>query len=95
MSELGILPVKSRSSETTEITILSNVDVSWKISPESVLQIKSKYSMLTYLNSESPFNSEGWLDTGDVVEVGSSFRAKKFELGNATVIAKFPKESTP
>jgi len=40
---------------------------------DSVLQIRSSYSMLGYLNSQSPFDADGWYDTKDVVEVKGGY----------------------
>ncbi len=73
MSELGILRVKTdkRNSlymrvggEGVETRIINNV-----------LQIRSESRMCGYLNAESPFDSQGWYDTKDVVaEKGDSIK---------------------
>ena len=34
-----------------------------------MLEIKSKSSMIGYLNAESPFTIDGWFKTGDLVEI--------------------------
>ncbi|MER7406030.1 hypothetical protein ABT373_26955 [Streptomyces sp. NPDC000070] len=36
---------------------------------DGVLWIKSPSAMIGYLNAPSPFDEEGWLNTGDAVEV--------------------------
>ncbi|MDC3203596.1 acyl--CoA ligase [Prochlorococcus sp. AH-716-B04] len=66
MSELGILPVRSKSSQSTEITIKKTNAVDWIIDSNSILKIRSDYSMIGYLNAPNPFDKDGWLDTGDV-----------------------------
>jgi acyl-CoA synthetase (AMP-forming)/AMP-acid ligase II len=40
---------------------------------DDVLQIRSSSRMLGYLNAPSPFDSEGWYDTKDVVETKGEF----------------------
>lgn len=40
-----------------------------------LLEVKSPYMMLGYLNASSPFTKDGWLQTGDqVIQKGDSFR---------------------
>ena len=71
MSELGIVRVKSEArnslfmkvgGEGMEIKVVNNV-----------LQIRSESRMLGYLNASSPFDSEGWYDTKDIVEEKNGF----------------------
>lgn len=69
MSELGILPIKSKSSSSTEITIKKSNYVDWIIDKNSLLKVKSKFSMIGYLNAENPFDEEGWLNTGDIAKL--------------------------
>lgn len=71
MSELGILRVKSESRSSLFMKI-GGEGVSWKTDNE-VLKIKSATRMLGYLNADSPFDSEGWYDTKDLVEVRGDF----------------------
>lgn len=67
MSELGIVRVKSAARDSLFMQIGGEgVEVRVK---DHVLQIKSESRMLGYLNADSPFDSEGWYDTKDVVEV--------------------------
>jgi len=67
LTELGIFSTKSRDSHSkwmkvggqgTEIKIVDNI-----------LWVRSKAAMLGYLNAPSPFDKEGWYNTGDQVEV--------------------------
>tara|TARA_B110000503_G_scaffold33311_1_gene54140 strand:+ start:6766 stop:8061 length:1296 start_codon:yes stop_codon:yes gene_type:complete len=66
MSELGIFKVLTKSKDELWIKIVgSGIEI--KID-DGVLKIKSNIKMLGYLNAESPFDEDGWYDTGDVVE---------------------------
>lgn len=71
MSELGILRVKSESKQSLFMKI-GGEGIEWKVD-DKVLKIKSDTRMMGYLNSESPFDSEGWYDTKDLVEVRGEF----------------------
>jgi long-chain acyl-CoA synthetase len=66
MSELGILRVKSRARNSVWM-LVGGEGVETRI-VEGVLQIRSSNRMLGYLNAPSPFDAEGWYDTGDIVE---------------------------
>jgi long-chain acyl-CoA synthetase len=67
MSELGILRVKSES-RTSLFMKVGGEGVVWKVD-QGVLKIKSSTRMMGYLNADSPFDSEGWYNTKDLVEV--------------------------
>ena len=71
MSELGILRVKSEARDSLFMKI-GGEGVETKV-VNNVLQIWSPNRMLGYLNAPSPFDSEGWYDTKDVVEEKSGF----------------------
>jgi acyl-coenzyme A synthetase/AMP-(fatty) acid ligase len=66
MSELGIVRVKSEVRNSLWMKI-GGEGVETRV-VEGVLQIRSSSRMLGYLNAESPFDSDGWYDTKDVVE---------------------------
>lgn len=66
MSELGIVRVKSEARNSLFMKIGGD-GVKTKII-DDVLKIHSQSRMLGYLNAPSPFDSEGWYDTKDVVE---------------------------
>jgi acyl-CoA synthetase (AMP-forming)/AMP-acid ligase II len=66
LSEVGILPSKSESSESKWVN-LGGEDYQVKI-VDNVLWIKTNSAMVGYLNAPSPFDEDGWLNTGDVVE---------------------------
>jgi long-chain acyl-CoA synthetase len=66
MSELGILRVKSRARNSLWMTV-GGEGVETKI-VDHVLFIRSANRMLGYLNAPSPFDADGWYNTGDMVE---------------------------
>lgn len=66
MSELGILRVKSEARDSLFMKV-GGEGVETRV-VNNVLQIRSASRMLGYLNAPSPFDSEGWYDTKDVVE---------------------------
>jgi acyl-CoA synthetase (AMP-forming)/AMP-acid ligase II len=83
LSELGILPTKSRDSGSLWLK-LGTAGFEYKI-VDHVLWIKSASAMLGYLNAPSPFDAEGWFNTQDLVEVdGEHLRilGRKTELIN-------------
>jgi acyl-CoA synthetase (AMP-forming)/AMP-acid ligase II len=69
MSELGVLKTKSKNSHSLAIKI-SDVNSKYRI-VDGKLEIKSNTSMLGYLNAPTPFTLDGWLKTGDMVEVSA------------------------
>ncbi|SDT70158.1 Acyl-CoA synthetase (AMP-forming)/AMP-acid ligase II [Actinoplanes derwentensis] len=67
LTETGILPTRSVSSNSLLMDVGGHgFDTRVR---DGVLWIKSPSSMLGYLNAPDPFDSDGWLDTGDAVEV--------------------------
>jgi long-chain acyl-CoA synthetase len=66
MTELGILSVKSERNDSLFFKI-GGEGVETKI-VNNILHIRSKYRMIGYLNADSPFDSDGWYNTKDVVE---------------------------
>jgi acyl-coenzyme A synthetase/AMP-(fatty) acid ligase len=66
MSELGIVRVKSAARNSLFMKV-GGEGVETRV-VDGVLQIRSASRMLGYLNADSPFDSEGWYDTRDVVE---------------------------
>lgn len=65
MSEIGILTTKTDDPRSLWLRIGPNVQ--HKV-VDGVLWLKSHTAMLGYLNAASPFDAEGWLCTGDMVE---------------------------
>jgi acyl-coenzyme A synthetase/AMP-(fatty) acid ligase len=71
LSELGILDTKSRDSSSKWMKIGGEgieLDVRG-----GTLWIRSDRAMLGYLNAPSPFDPDGWYDTGDKVEVDGEY----------------------
>lgn len=71
LSELGILRSKSKDSNSLWVKI-GGEGYETKV-VEGILWIRSRYSMLGYLNAPSPFDAEGWFNTHDVVEVDGEY----------------------
>jgi long-chain acyl-CoA synthetase len=66
MSELGIVRVKSESRSSLFMKV-GGEGVETKII-DDILYIQSKSRMLGYLNAPSPFDSNGWYNTNDIVD---------------------------
>ena len=71
MSELGIVRVKSERRDSLFMKI-GGEGVETRVI-DNILQIRSQFCMLGYLNAPSPFDAEGWYDTKDVVEVKDGY----------------------
>jgi acyl-CoA synthetase (AMP-forming)/AMP-acid ligase II len=67
MSELGIVRVKSKARNSLFMKV-GGEGIETRV-VNNTLQIRSNSRMLGYLNYESPFDADGWYDTGDIVEV--------------------------
>ena len=67
LSEFCVLRVKNKSNNGLFIKI-GGEGVEVKVH-ENVLYLRSKYSMLGYLNADSPFDTNGWYNTKDIVEL--------------------------
>ncbi len=67
LSELGVIKTQSINNSSTLIKIIDS-NVKYRIR-DSKLEIKSKSSMLGYLNLPSPFTSDGWFMTKDMVSI--------------------------
>ena len=93
LSELGILRSKSKSNESLFVRI-GGEDFETKI-VDGTLRIRAKSSMLGYLNAPSPFDAEGWFDTGDaVIREGEYYRilGRNSEVINVGGQKVFPAE---
>jgi acyl-coenzyme A synthetase/AMP-(fatty) acid ligase len=66
LTELGIMRSQSRDSSSLWVR-LGGEDYQWKV-VEGRLCIKAQSAMLGYLNAPSPFDDDGFFDTGDLVE---------------------------
>lgn len=71
LSELGILATQSQNSASKWMKV-GGEGFEVKVKDGS-LWIRSEQAMLGYLNAPSPFDEEGWYDTGDKVEVDGEY----------------------
>jgi acyl-coenzyme A synthetase/AMP-(fatty) acid ligase len=71
LSELGILPTRSKDDDTLWVK-LGNAGFDHKI-VDGVLWIRSEMAMLGYLNAPAPFDDEGFFDTQDEVETQGEY----------------------
>lgn len=71
LSEVGILRSKSKSSDSLWVKIGGEGFETRVIN--GILHIRAKSAMLGYLNAISPFTEDGWMNTGDQVEVNGEF----------------------
>jgi long-chain acyl-CoA synthetase len=93
LSELGILRSQSRGPNSLWVRV-GGEDFETKI-VDGRLWIRAKSAMLGYLNAPSPFDDEGFFDTGDMVETdGEWFRflGRKSEIINVGGNKVFPIE---
>jgi acyl-CoA synthetase (AMP-forming)/AMP-acid ligase II len=73
LSEIGILRSKSKSSDSLWVR-LGGEGYETKV-VDGTLWVRGRSAMVGYLNAASPFDAEGWLNTGDLVETdGEYFR---------------------
>lgn len=93
LSEVGILRSKSRSSDSLWVKI-GGEEFTTKI-VNGTLWIKSDSAMLGYLNAPNPFDEEGFLDTGDLVEQDGEWvriLGRQSEIINVGGFKVFPTE---
>jgi acyl-coenzyme A synthetase/AMP-(fatty) acid ligase len=83
LSEQGVLHSKSEKNDSTWLKV-GGPGFETKII-DNILWIKSKSNMVGYLNAPNPFDKDGWLCTGDEVEVNGEyirFKGRKTEIIN-------------
>ncbi|WP_414828059.1 ANL family adenylate-forming protein [Alteromonas sp. H39] len=93
LSEVGILRSKSRDSASLWVRIGGN-EFDVKV-VDNTLRIRAESSMLGYLNAPSPFDDEGYMDTGDLVEQDGEWLkilGRKSEIINVGGSKVFPAE---
>jgi long-chain acyl-CoA synthetase len=71
LSELGILRSKSKSSDSLWVKV-GGEEFETKV-VDGILWIRAQSAMLGYLNAPSPFDEQGWMNTGDIVEVDGEY----------------------
>ena len=93
LSELGILRSKSRDSNSLWVKV-GGEGFETKI-VDGMLWVRAKSAMLGYLNAPSPFDAEGWMNTGDMVEVDGEYLrilGRKSEIINVGGQKVYPAE---
>jgi long-chain acyl-CoA synthetase len=93
LSELGILRSQSRSSDSLWVRV-GGEGFETKV-VDGRLWVRSQSAMLGYLNAPSPFDDEGFFDTGDLVDVDGEwvrFRGRKNEIINVGGSKVYPAE---
>jgi acyl-CoA synthetase (AMP-forming)/AMP-acid ligase II len=81
LSEVGILRSKSERSDSLWVRV-GGEGYETKVQ-DGTLWIRAQSAMMGYLNAPSPFDAEGWLNTGDLVEVQGEYVSF---LGRATEV---------
>ena len=71
LSEVGIMRTRSESSDSLWVE-LGGDGFETRVQ-DGLLEIKADTAMLGYLNEQSPFTDDGWLKTGDRVEVRDGY----------------------
>ncbi len=66
LSELGVLRSRSRDSGSLWVQI-GGPGFQVRI-VDGLLHVRSDFAMVGYLNAPSPFDAEGWMNTGDAIE---------------------------
>ena len=93
LSEQGVLHSKSESKDSTWVKI-GGPGFETKI-VDNILWLRSNANMVGYLNAPNPFDEEGWMCTGDEVEVKGEylrFLGRKSEAINVGGKKVFPIE---
>lgn len=93
LTELGILPTKTHADDALKIK-LGGDDCEVRV-VDGILWIRARTAMLGYLNAPSPFDEDGWFNTGDaVIEEDGYFRVlgRESELINVGGEKVFPAE---
>jgi len=71
LSEVGILPTKSKSNNELWLKI-GGAGFDYKII-NNILWVKSDMAMLGYLNAKAPFDQDGYFNTQDMVEIEGEY----------------------
>lgn len=93
LSELGVLRSRSESDESLWVKV-GGAGFEVKV-VDNVLWVRAESNMVGYLNAPSPFDKDGWLCTGDEVEMNGEFLrflGRKAEVINVGGQKVFPAE---
>lgn len=94
LSEVGIIRTKSEADDSLYLKAGGDDEHQIKV-VDGILYIKSKMSMLGYLNAPSPFDADGWMNTTDRVEEKDGYiriLGRQSELINVGGEKVFPEE---
>lgn len=93
LTELGIMSTKSKSNDSKWVKV-GGMGVEWKV-VDGIFWVKTDTPMLGYLNAPSPFDSEGWYNTGDRVKFDGDyleFLGRESEMINVGGEKVYPQE---
>jgi len=93
LSEVGILRSQSRAADSLWVKVGGDGFETRVV--DGMLQIRARSAMLGYLNAPSPFTSDGWLPTGDAVDVDGEYlriRGRHSEIINVGGEKVYPAE---
>jgi acyl-CoA synthetase (AMP-forming)/AMP-acid ligase II len=93
LSELGVLRSKSEGDDSVWVKIGGDGFETRII--DNILWIRSEANMVGYLNAPSPIDADGWMSTGDHVEVRGDYMrilGRKSEMINVGGQKVFPTE---
>lgn len=93
LSELGILSSRSEGSDSVWVRV-GGQGVETQVR-DGILHIRSRMSMMGYLNAPSPFDADGWFNTQDEVEVRGEFvrfKGRRSEIINVGGEKVYPAE---
>lgn len=93
LTELGILPTKPEMSGSLWLSVGNNGCECRVV--DGVLWVRAETAMLGYLNAPSPFDNDGWFNTGDAVEQKNGYLrvlGRESELINVGGEKVFPAE---
>jgi len=93
LSELGVLRSKSENDNSVWVKVGGDGFETKVV--DDILWIRSEANMIGYLNAPNPFDDEGWMCTGDQVEVNGEyikFCGRKSEIINVGGQKVFPVE---
>lgn len=93
LSELGVLRSKSESDDSVWVK-MGGAGFETKV-VDNILWVRSEANMVGYLNAPDPFDEEGWMCTGDHVELRGEYMrilGRKSEMINIGGQKVFPAE---
>jgi len=93
LSEVGILRSQSKSADSLWVKVGGDGFETRVV--DGLLQIRARSAMLGYLNAPTPFTADGWLPTGDAVDVDGEYlriRGRQSELINVGGEKVYPAE---